>query len=398
MGKDLNGKELGIGLYQRKDGRYEGRYKDRYGKTKSVYDKNLRIVKTERNRLEREERLANPTEMPVCHMSLNEWVDIWLATYKHHVTDTSRARYQRAYIIHIAPTLGNRDIVGITNVDIVRLLNSLGSHLRVSTITFIKSLLSDIFEKAKINDIVTKNPVYGTKFSGLPVKERTFLNTEQEKEFVIACSGHIYENAFIVALHTGLRCGELFALRWCDIDMNKRKISVTRSLSYSTRANGKNEYQIDPPKTKRSIRTVYFDETCASALKRQFVKRSQIIQSKIYEPIDGFEDLLFVTKRGTPVCTHFIDAAINHIVDKYNETHDVCQLPKFSIHSLRHTYASRCFEIGIPPRVIQEQLGHTSMYLTMDLYTHIFDDHRQTEIAKFDQFYGGQRVGQKMVK
>ena len=164
------------------------------------------------------------------------------------------------------------------------------------------------------------------------------------------------------------------------------------------RPSGKSEYQIDVPKTKTSVRSVYFDEICADALRHQFAKRSKIIQSPMYNPLVGFEDLLFVTKYGTPICNNFVDKAIKYIVARYNENHDNGCLKPFGIHTLRHTYASRCFEAGIPPKIIQAQLGHASLNMTMDIYTHIFDDHRQQEIAKLDQFYLREAVGQNLVK
>ena len=138
MGKDLNGKELGIGLYQRKDGRYEARYKDRNGKVKSVYGFNLREVKAERKKIEKEEMLESLNGTIATVMTLNKWTERWLSVYKNSVDEPTRMKYKRCYENHIAPALGEMPIGSISNIDIAELFNKLSNEFRKSTVSLIK--------------------------------------------------------------------------------------------------------------------------------------------------------------------------------------------------------------------------------------------------------------------
>jgi integrase len=145
-------------------------------------------------------------------------------------------------------------------------------------------------------------------------------------------------------------------------------------------------YYIKAPKTKGSIRTVYFNDECVNALIRQFKRRSDLTLSIDYSPIEGLDDLLFTTKYGTPLRVYYVNTAISRLVKKINEriADESNKLPEFTMHNLRHTYATRCLKVGISPKVVQKQLGHSSINMTMDLYTHVLDDFRQDEISKLD--------------
>lgn len=105
------------------------------------------------------------------------------------------------------------------------------------------------------------------------------------------------------------------------------------------------------------------------------------------KPISGLEDLLFVTKFDTPINSQIYIDAIARIVSHINESRsDLDQFESFSGHCFRHTYATRCFEAGVNPKVVQHQLGHATLKMTMDLYTHLFEDKKEDELDKFTEF------------
>ena len=141
------------------------------------------------------------------------------------------------------------------------------------------------------------------------------------------------------------------------------------------------------------MRTVHFSDRCAQALKNQFRKKSNVALRSTSAPLEGLEDLLFITKFNTPLCSQIYCDAIARIVELINEGRsDIDQFEKFSGHCFRHTYATRCFEAGVDPKVVQKQLGHASLQMTMDLYTHLFQDKKEDELSKFtsysDQLFG----------
>lgn len=386
MGKDLKGNELGAGLYQRKDGRYEGRYKDRYGKTKSVYGFKLREVKAERKRLEREEMLAQPSEECLDDITLDDWVKRWLPVYKASTTESTRMQYKNTYERYISPIIGSKKVNEIRNIDLVELFNILGQKYYKNTMILARTMTHNIFEKAVANNIISKNPMNGVKAFGFEAEDRVALTNEQQKKFLNAVKGSMYEDLFIVALNTGLRSGELCALRWCDIDIKKKRLSITRTLNVRPHEDESQRYYVNSPKTKGSIRTVYFNDECAAALIRQFSRKSDVAVSCRYDPIVGFEDLLFTTKYGMPFRCANLNLAISRVVKRVNKnaTDDDEKLPEFSMHCLRHTYATRCLEAGVSPKVVQQQLGHKTLKMTMDLYTHALDDFCADEIGKLE--------------
>ncbi len=96
-----------------------------------------------------------------------------------------------------------------------------------------------------------------------------------------------------------------------------------------------------------------------------------------------FQDRLFITKYNTPINAQIAIDAINNIIKEINTMRDsLDQFEKFSFHTFRHTFATRCIESGINPKVVQEYLGHATLQMTMDLYVHITDDAKHSEIKK----------------
>ena len=199
----------------------------------------------------------------------------------------------------------------------------------------------------------------------------------------------------MVAVTTGLRQGEICALTWDDINLDKKEISVTKTLLYQKlEGDSKKTFHINPPKTKTSKRKVPINKQCELALKKQFIQRNNIMAKSSAKPLKGFEDLLFTTKFGTPICDQILIDNIKKIIDEINICRDELeQFEYFSPHCLRHTFATRCFETDIPPKTVQQLLGHASLQMTMDLYTHVLEDKKQEAMLKLektlDDVFGG---------
>ena len=106
---------------------------------------------------------------------------------------------------------------------------------------------------------------------------------------------------------------------------------------------------------------------------------------KSAKPLEGFENLLFTTKYGTPICNQILLDAIKRIIEEINLCRDELeQFEIFSPHCFRHTFATRCFEAGIQPKTVQTYLGHVTLQMTMDLYTSVLGNHRQEEMQKLE--------------
>lgn len=210
--------------------------------------------------------------------------------------------------------------------------------------------------------------------------------------------GRRHENMIRVALGTGLRSGELRGLLWEDIDFRKREISVNKTLVYvRNRETGKYVYKYQTPKTKNSIRKIPMQDSVYKALKRQRIQMKEMqMASYEWETLEGFENLVFAGENGKPVSDNSFKMTLNGIknsIDKEREKKAkengtaFKPIPHFYPHAFRHTFATRCFEAGIDAKVVQGYLGHYSISITLDLYTHVTDDKAKTEMNKLQNLY-----------
>lgn len=386
MGKDIKGKELGKNISQRKDGTYEARYYDRFGKRRSLYNKNLKDLRDELNTALYEDK--NELNIVDEKITLDEWYDKWLNTYKYDVIGpNTRRHYISIYKKHISPALGMLPVSGITQFQIRALIRDLDKKgYQYETKSKVKILLVDMFDKAIANDLMRKNVARGIKVVRNESIERKVLTNEEQEEFFNCARGTFYYNLFVVAAETGLRPGEACALTVKDLDFAKKRIQVNKTIVYQKyEGDVQKEFHIGPTKTKSSVREVPMTACCEAALQRQLLIK-QAVMGKTPKSIPGeFRDLLFVTKYGTPINAVVYNAAIDRIIDEINlQRMPLEEMEHFSAHSFRHTFATRCFEAGMSPKTVQMLLGHASIKMTMDLYTHLQEGHKEAEMKKLE--------------
>lgn len=386
MGKDLKGKELGSGISQRKNGSYCGRYVDRYGVRKSIYDKDLR-------ELNRKLKIAvgknaEGKVVKESSMTLGQWYQTWMYTYKEGlIKANTKMRYMTMFEKHINPTLGNKPLSKITKVQCVQLIKHLKEKgLGWESQNFVRIMLVDMFNRALEDDYILKSPMKGVKLAtNKPDSELKVLTFDEQADFFECCAGTWYDNAFTVAVNTGLRPGELFALTWDDIDLEKKEITVDKTLLYGKLdGDEKKTFHIDDPKTKTSARKVPINGICEKALKKQYIQK-KVISDRYRNKEVNFSDRLFVTKFNTPLNVQIFNEAIERIVKEVNlMKNELEQMERFTGHSFRHTFATRCIEAGVQPKTLQTYLGHATLQMTMDLYVHTTDEHKQEEMKKLE--------------
>ena len=390
MGKDLNGKELGKGIIQKQNGRYEARFQNRFGKRISISGNNLKDVKKRYNEaIYEDEKEINIRD----NIKLDKWYEKWMNIYKYDsVRDNTKRAYNQVYQKHISPTLGNYNIQDITQLQIRELLKKKKKEgLGYETRNKIKILFVDIFNKAMIDQFVNRNPAKGITVKRDEERDIQVLSLENQIAFFDCCKGTFYDNFFNVALQTGMRIGELAALRWKDVDWKNNVIHVTRTLVYQKyEEDDKKTFHFEDPKTNTSTRDIPINKQCSIFLKKQFIQK-KVIETKaplVKKPDKQFQDLLFTTKFNTPLNSQIVLDAIEKIVNEVNMTRDYTEeLEMFSCHCFRHTFATRCFEAGIKPKTVQKYLGHATLQMTMDLYTSVLQEHMSSEMNKLDDIF-----------
>lgn len=384
MGKDLKGRELGRGIKQRKNGSYEGRYIDPYGIRKSIYSKDLNELK----KLLRDKEYERDHHINVRNenMTLDEWYTKWMMVYKKGtIKRTSYTLYQQVYNKHISPQLGKISLIEITKISIQNLINEMYENgYSWSVQDKVKRLLTDMFGRAIEDEYCIRNPVKGIRLKGEKNSYKV-LTREEQAMFFETATGTFYENLFLVAVNTGLRPGELFALTEENIDFKEKIIKVRRNLIYGKYDDAqKKEFFWETPKTKSSIRDVPINSICEKALKNQLMLKKRL--SLQFPNNTEFSDVIFVSGRNNPLNTEIYHDAIDRIRLMRNELlGPLEQIDKFGGHTFRHTFATRCIESGVKPKTLQTFLGHATLEMTMNLYVHTMEDMKQEEIKLLEE-------------
>ena len=203
-----------------------------------------------------------------------------------------------------------------------------------------------------------------------------------------------YELIFVLGFSTGMRIGEIQALQWQNVDFKNLEISIEGTL---VKVDGK-EYAKGPTKTKSSIRRIPLLPEVAKKLKehRKEQLKYRMILGVEWQQVKGLEDLLFCTAIGRPLSRSVLYNAIDRIIELINhdermkakaEGRESVVFEHFSSHTMRHTFATRALENGIPPKVVQELLGHSTIKTTMDIYTHVLPKTKNEEIQKIAKLF-----------
>lgn len=236
------------------------------------------------------------------------------------------------------------------------------------------SVINRILKYAVLMDIINSNPfdkVIKPK-SRQTQRKGNFLTKEELKEFLKLASNatlpYFFPLVHLMA-YTGLRQGEALALKWSDIDFEEKKIFVNK-----TAVRIKEKQTLQTPKTKNSKRVISIDSNTLSILKEW--RKDQIKNYfKNGKHFDGEENFIFTNKWGDWVHIHnFIRYFRRFIADN--------NLKKITPHGLRHTHASLLFSAGVEPKNISDRLGHSTVQITLDLYTHITEEQRTDTVEK----------------
>ena len=366
MGKSLKGKELGRGITQRKDGIYQGRFVNRFGKKQTIYASTLNEVRQKlRNAQYEDEKSLNVVTKDI---TLDEWYQVWMDTCKKNCRASTKESYATHYR-RIQKALGWRKLTSLNLIILQQAINELVSdNARKNS----KKILVDMLDKAVDADLLIKNVAkqINPVITKEEKRERRVLTVKEEEMFLKQAEGSFYYNLYVVALDTGLRVGELMGLTWNDVDFKKKVLHIRHTLCYF-RKDGKYIHEMHDTKTMNSRRTIPLTQRAYDALKQQKVQKFQIrLKGKIAP--EGFEDLVFVTRNNRPTQQFLVQECmlltIKHI-QKTNPEYEV-----FSPHSFRHTFATRAIENGMQPKTLQKILGHASLQMTMDLYCHVTED------------------------
>jgi len=288
----------------------------------------------------------------------SEWTTLVLSTLK---LSTQRG-YRMVLGKHVMPCFGPRRLCDISKLDIQQFVaDKFRQGLAWQTVRNAWIVLSSVLDAAVDYGYLNSNPARGVRF---PLqgrrKEPRILNSEALEKLLVQLR-ELYRSMVILAALTGLRVGELLALRWKMVDLTAGTIRVSESVFHG---------QIQLPKSERSIRTIPIGPQ-TRALLEEHRKRFATKWSE--------EGLLFPNQLGGP------HREVNLLERVLKPAAKAAGLERVTWHQLRHIHASTLHDIGVPAKIAQQQLGHAAVETTMNFYTHAIPDSHRRAIESLEE-------------
>ena len=378
MAKRANGEGS---IRKRKDGKWlvtfpSGLYKEN-GKRDLIY----KYCATQAKAVEALRQLQSEKAMGVCHskaaVKTGEWINTWIEKHKApKLAPSTLTSYRNNFRVHIKPYVGEVALKELTTYHIQKMLDSMGGSL--SLFVKVYNVIHGALEKAVELWMIPRNPCKGVAFPAEDKEDMRVLNQEEQQRFIAALDGEYYRVMLLTYLYTGMRAGECIPLQWKDVDLRKRTIRVNKkAILYHdfSKHSAKQEVQ-DFCKTKSSKRTVAITAGLAAILaehKEEMKKRVAALGLEWSE-----DSLVFWNTRNKIVQYGNLKESLNKIYRKAG-------IENATMHTLRNTYATRCFEAGVDIKAISEQLGHANVKTTYNIYVHLLEDTKVKEIDKLSE-------------
>ncbi|CVK18401.1 tyrosine-type recombinase/integrase [Sporomusa sphaeroides] len=326
--------------------------------------------------------------------TLWEWLERWLQDYvKQKVRVKSYDKYEGCLRCYVKPQLGNVQIGKLKSPDVQRLLNKLlneggknGNGISTSTVKATRRYLSMALEQAVKAGLVIRNVVKDTIPPKLTKKEICLMTKEQVTALLCVAKqkGQVPYIVILLALSTGMRLGEIFGLQWDCVDLERGVVFVRRSLITGRKlVTGQ---WLQEPKTQKSKRQIPLPDKVTEELR--IYKTWQ--EEQIAQLGDKYENNNFVVANmfGRPVDTsnfttrHFKAMLVDAGIDR-----------SIKFHDLRHTHATLLLLEGINPKIVQERLGHSTVTMTLDTYSHLLPDMQDTAVKALEGLFRESSTG-----
>ncbi len=355
-------------ITKRKDGRYMARYTvhtPNGPKRKTIYGRNYGEV--EQKLAVARGDAAKGLVFDAENLTVGEYLTRWLAdSVVGTVRPTTFERYEQIVRAHLKPSLGRVKLKTLSPAHVrglyrEKLGGAEGSPaLSPRTVRYVHVTLHKALKQAVMDGLIPRNPTEAVKPPQITREEMRPLSAEQVKTLFEAArtEGDRLEGLYVLALTTGLRQGELLGLRWEDVDLEAGTLRVQRTLTTA-----KGGPVLAAPKTKGSRRTVRLSRTASEAVRGHLERQlGEINRAGALWRENG---LIFASETGEPLSRQHVTA------HRFKPLLKRTGLPEIRSHDLRHTCATLLLSENVNPKVVSEMLGHASIAITLDTYSHV---------------------------
>jgi integrase len=350
-------------------------YRDSTGRKKQIWRAAESRSEVKRIIREIENELATGTESFENRDSLNEYLDAWLAAAKQKVSPRTYEDYVGLFRLYVRPVLGRKRLSSIRPLDVQEFVNGMVDRgLSPRTVRYTHAVLQRAFKRAIKWKLLITNPAADIELPKNVRREMTVLTPRQAAIFLRQAYKGKHGLLFELALHTGMRPEEYLGLKWSDIDIETGNVIVQRTLVWKR---WNNEWYFGEPKTSRSRRSIPLPMHLIKELRAHKVR-----QAKHRLEIGSAwtnHDLIFCSEVGKPHSIRNLDRRHFKVVLKE------AGLPNIRLYDLRHTCATLLLLAGENPKVVSERLGHASIVLTLDTYSHVLPSMQQAATDKLER-------------
>ncbi len=353
-------------VYQLADGRWRyqatiaGRRVGGYAKTRKEAQTNLRQLHGDADR-----GLLPPAE----RVTVAQHFARWLADeVKHTRKPRTYDSYSDTARLYILPALGHLKLIHLQPSHLQQLYATLLDRgLSARTVGIVHSTLHCALEQAVEWNLIPRNVTSIAKAPRVRRKEVEAFSDEQVRRLQEAAKGTRWEALISLALASGMRQGELLGVKWSDLDLEAGVVYVRRQLGH--------DKVLAEQKNDRNRRSIDLPASCIRVLRQH--RSAQAEQRRLLGGEYEHLDLLFATYKGRPL-------GFRNVFREYKKLLQRTELPDYSFHALRHTNATLLLLQGVHPKVVQERLGHSSITITLDTYSHVLPRLGKSAAEKLD--------------
>lgn len=390
--RDNKGRKLFNGESQRKDGKYEYKYHDAWGKRKTVYSWKLtptdRVPSGKRDDISLREKIKqiqkdlNSNITPDGgNFTVLELVEKYISQ-KTGVRHNTRSNYK--FVVNVI----KKEAFGQKRIDKIKVSDAKEWLIKMqqidgrgySSIHTIRGVVRPAFQMAVDDDLLVKNP-FEFQLNTVVVNDsvtREAITRQQERDFLefVKNDKHFckYYDGIYILFKTGLRISEFVGLTKKNLDFENSRIIVDHQLQRTRDM----KYIIEDTKTESGERMVPMTPEVKEAFQRILANRKK---PKVEPMVDGYSGFLFLDKNGRPMVALHWEKYFQHIREKYNKIYRV-QMPKVTPHVCRHTFCSNMAKSGMNPKTLQYIMGHSDISVTLNVYTHLNYDDAEEEMQK----------------
>ncbi|MBI4491737.1 MAG: site-specific integrase [Chloroflexi bacterium] len=360
-------------IHQREDGRWvavvDQGWKDGKRQRKYLYGETRREVSEKLKAALHDQAAGLP--LPSERQTVGQFLERWLEdSAKPNVRPRTFTRYHDLLTLHAIPTLGKRPLAKLSAQDLQALYGQKLDQLAARTVGHLHRVLHCALRDALRWGLVARNVCDAVQPPKVARPEMQVLAPEQARQLLAAADGEPLEALYVLAVTAGLRQGELFGLKWQDLDLEAGRLQVRRTLG-RVRKQGFLESE---PKSARSRRSITLTPLAIGALRHH---RARQLEQRLAVG-SAWEDrgLVFCNAVGRPL------EPSNLLRRSWRPLLKKAGLPRIRFHDLRHTAATLLLAQGVHPKIVQEMLGHSTISLTLDTYSHLLPNLQDEAAAK----------------